>query len=57
LNILPNTDAVKGLDDIKYLDDGVQGVETEDTLELMPVELRDPRLIDDYLKLPRLNLK
>ncbi|KAM6502315.1 hypothetical protein JOM56_002292 [Amanita muscaria] len=55
-NTLPNTETVNGSDEINYLDD-IQGVETDHTLALMPVELRDLRLMDDYLKLPRVNLK
>jgi hypothetical protein len=46
---------LKGPDEIKYLDD--EALETAETLRLMPLELRDPMLMDDYLKLPRLNLK
>jgi hypothetical protein len=30
------------------------GVETEDTLLLMPIHQRDPRLMSDYIRLPTL---
>jgi hypothetical protein len=46
---------LKGPDEIKYLDD--KALETAETLKLMPLELRDPTLMDDYLKLPHMNLK
>ncbi|KAF8333313.1 hypothetical protein F5887DRAFT_1080342 [Amanita rubescens] len=35
-------------------DDEPSGVETEDTEILMPIHLRDPKLISEYLKLPML---
>ncbi|KAM6503947.1 hypothetical protein JOM56_000890 [Amanita muscaria] len=48
-NTLPNTETVNGPDEINYLDD-IQGVETDHTLALMPVELRDLRLMDSDVR-------
>jgi hypothetical protein len=35
-------------------EDEVSGAETEETQLIMPPRLRDPKLMSDYLKLPKL---